>query len=121
MTGFASGTGTSLVNAWSDGDESGTIGISVSWSIGVHSREVDGRYLVAEQEVGQVILGITVLGKEHDRGCGQVEEGNALRYGGESGTIRFSVVRGITRGSRHGWEGYLGVEKGTGDVRGRLV
>ena len=57
--------------------------------------------MVADWEVDEFDLGHRSAAGGTDRRCSDDGMVNALRYDGESGTVRFYVFRRVGRGSRH--------------------
>ena len=83
------------------GGETGTVRFSVDWRLVRGSRHVATGCLVADQGDDQCGLGHRCTVDGFDRLCFDDGKGNALGYGGESGTVGFSVFRRVGRGSRH--------------------
>ena len=75
----------------SNGGETGTIRFSVVCGVRNGSRHVARTCLVADWELNELDFGHRSAVGGTGRWCIRVGEGNALGYGGETGTIRFSV------------------------------
>ena len=88
-------------NALGYGGETGTVGFSVVRRVGRGSRHVGYGCLVADWEVDECGFGHGSTVVDCDRRCFDDGKGNALSYGGEIGTVGFSVDWRVGRGSRH--------------------
>ena len=89
------------------GGETGTVGFSVDWRVGRGSRHVGYGCLVEQLGDDQLTLGHRCTVVDCDRRCIVLGESNALRYGGETGTIRFYVIRRVRNDGRHVMNGCL--------------
>ena len=97
-------------NGWSDGDESGTSRFSISWRVLNDGQHVEKGCLVAELGDYRDAGGDGSAVVDCDRRCIRVGDYNALSYGGESGTIRFYVIRRVLSDGRHVARGCLVAE-----------
>ena len=99
-------------NGWSDGDESGTSRFSMSWRVLNDGRHVEKGCLVAELGDDRDAGGDVSAVIDCDRRRIRVGDYNALSYGGESGTIRFYVIRRVLSDGRHVMNGCLVAQLG---------
>jgi hypothetical protein len=85
------------------GGERGTVGFSAIRRVRNGGRHVARTCLAADWEVDEFDLGHRSAVGGTGRRCFDDSKGNALSYGGETGTIRFYVIRRVRNGGRHDW------------------
>ena len=94
------------------GGETGTVGFSVDRGAMGDGRHVARTCLVADWEVDELDFGHRSAVGGTGRRCIRVGECDQLSYGGETGTIGFSVERRVMEGSRQVARGCLVADQG---------
>ena len=99
-------------NGWSDGNETGTVGFSVDRGAMGDGRHVARTCLVADWELDELDFGHRSAVGGTARRRIRVGECDQLSYGGETGTVGFSVDWGVRNGGRHAARGCLVAQLG---------
>ena len=99
-------------NGWSDGGESGTIRFYVFRRVLSDGRHVRNGCLLVKLDDDRDAVGDGSVVIDCHRRRIRVGDYNALSYGGETGTIRFCVIRRVRNDGRHVRNGCLVAELG---------